>query len=320
LGGPRLRFVAVRLTVLIACLFIASFVTFAALYLAPGNPIDALSGSKPLPPSAVKVLEERYHLDEPFLAQYGHWLGGVLQGDFGLSIQQREDVSTIIGARMWTTAALVLYASVLIVVFGIGLGVLAGLKSGWIRTSNLVLTSVTASFPSFVAAIGLILLFAVKLQWFPALGVGRDGFWDSLWHLTLPAIALAIVSLGFVARVTAASVQSETNREHVQTAVSRGIPRRHVIRRHILRNASIPITTVTGITIASLIASSAIVEIAFGLNGLGAYLVISARTKDIAVVQGIALVLVLAFVVMSAVVDLLYAWLDPRVSLGSRAQ
>lgn len=318
--GARLRFLAARLAMLLTCLLVASFVTFAALYLAPGNPIDALSGSKPLPPNAVEVLEKRYHLDEPFLSQYGHWLNGALHGDLGLSIQSREDVSTIIAERMWTTASLVLYASVLIVVLGVGMGVLGGLRAGWPRTATLVVTSVSASFPSFVAAIGLILLFAVKLRWFPALGAGGEGFLDTVRHLTLPACALAIASLGLVARVTASSVQAESTRDHVTTAVSRGIPRRHLIRRHILRNAAIPITTVTGVTIASLIASSAIVEIAFSLNGLGSSLVIAARTKDLAVVQGIALLLVVAFVVTNAVVDMLYAVLDPRVSLGSRAE
>jgi peptide/nickel transport system permease protein len=136
----------------------------------------------------------------------------------------------------------------------------------------------------------------------------------------LPAVALAISSLAIVARVTRAAVRTEAGREHVQTAVSRGIPVRQRIRRHVLRNAAIPTTTITGITIASLIALDAVIETAFSLNGLGAYLVQSAQSKDLAVVQGISLVLVTAFVVVNLIVDLLYAVLDPRVTLGSRAQ
>jgi peptide/nickel transport system permease protein len=120
--------------------------------------------------------------------------------------------------------------------------------------------------------------------------------------------------------VTRASVREEFGREHVQTAVSRGIPYRQLVRRHVLRNAAIPITTISGITVASLIAIAAVVERAFGLNGLGAYLVSAANSKDFAVVQGISLVLVTAFVVVNVLVDVLYAILDPRVSLGSRAQ
>src|SRR5207248_7466958 len=134
-----------------------------------------------------------------------------------------------------------------------------------------------------------------------------------------PAVALAISSLAIVARVTRASIREEGEREHVQTAVSRGIPARKVIQRHILRNAAIPITTITGITIASLIAVSAVVETAFSLNGLGAYLVQAAQSKDLAVVQGISLVLVTAFVGVNLLVDVLYAALDPRVSVAGGA-
>ena len=181
------------------------------------------------------------------------------------------------------------------------------------------MTAVSAAIPAFVAAIVLILVFAVKLGWFPTLGNGTD-LLSNIRHLTLPAVALAISSLAIVARVTRASVRAESGRDHVQTAISRGIPTQAVLRRHVLRNAAIPITTITGITIASLIAVSAVVETAFSLNGLGAYLVQAAQSKDIAVVQGISLVLVAAFVVVNLLVDVAYALLDPRVTLGTRAQ
>ena len=299
-----------------ASLLVASFVIFAALYLAPGNPIAALSGGRPLPPGSVQILEQRYHLNESFLAQYWYWLDNALHGNLGISITLRENVSTLIASRIWTTAGLVLYASLIIVVLGIGLGVVSGLRPGALDTSALVVTAVSAAIPAFVAAIVLIMLFAVKLGWFPALGNGT-GFVSNVWHFTLPAVALATVSLAIVARVTRASVRQEGDREYVQTAVSRGLPARAVIQRHIVRNAAIPITTITGITIASLIAVSAVVEVAFSLNGLGSYLVQAAQTKDLAVVQGISLVLVTAFVVVNLLVDVLCAMLDPRVTLGS---
>ena len=299
-----------------ASLLVASFVIFAALYLAPGNPIAALSGGRPLPPGSVQILEQRYHLNEPFLAQYWYWLDNALHGNLGISITLRENVSTLIASRIWTTAGLVLYASLIIVVLGIGLGVVSGLRPGALDTSALVVTAVSAAIPAFVAAIVLTMLFAVKLGWFPALGNGT-GFAGNVRHFTLPAVALATVSLAIVARVTRASVRQEGDREYVQTAVSRGLPARTVIQRHIVRNAAIPITTITGITIASLIAVAAVVEVTFSLNGLGAYLVQAAQTKDIAVVQGISLVLVTAFVVVNLLVDVLCALLDPRVTLGS---
>ena len=312
------RFLARRLVMLLASLLVASFVIFAALYVAPGNPISALSGGRSLPAGAMAVLERRYHLNDPFFVQYWYWLSGALHGNLGISITLRENVSTLIASRIWTTAGLVAYASVLIVIFGIGLGILSGLRRGLADTGTLLVTAISAAIPGFVAAIVLILLFAVNLGWFPALGNGT-GFLGNLRHFTLPAVALAISSLAIVARVTRASVRAESGREHVQTAVSRGIPARQLVRRHVLRNAAIPITTITGITIASLIALDAVIETAFSLNGLGAYLVQSAQSKDLAVVQGISLVLVTAFVVVNLIVDLLYAVLDPRVTLGSRA-
>src|SRR5215469_4767826 len=313
------RFLVRRLAMLVVSLLIASFVIFGALYVAPGNPISALSGGRTIPASAVAVLEARYHLNEPFLAQYWYWFDNALHGNLGISIVLRENVSTLIASRIWTTAGLVLYASLIIVVLGIGLGILSGLRPGLFDTGTLVTTAVSAAIPAFIAAIVLILVFAVKLGWFPALGNGTD-FLSNVRHFTLPAVALATASLAIVARVTRASVREEGRREHVQTAVSRGIPARYVIQRHILRNAAIPITTISGITIASLIAVAAVVEVAFSLNGLGAYLVQSAEDKDLAVVQGISLVLVTAFVVVNLLVDVLYAVLDPRVALGSRAQ
>jgi peptide/nickel transport system permease protein len=303
---------------LVAALLVSSFVIFAGLQLAPGSPLAALSGGRSLPPAAEAALRARYHLDDPFLAQYWHWLTAALHGDLGRSIALRENVSTIIGQRIGLTAELVALAGVIVVALGVGLGLLAGLRRGPVDTAVVVATAALAAIPSFVAAIALLSVFAVKLEWLPAIG-GGSGFGDRLVHLVLPAVALAASAMAIVARVTRVSVREEMGREHVDTAVSRGIPRRLIIRRHVVRNAAIPIATVTGITILSLVAMSAVVEQAFDLNGIGATLVQAASGKDLALVQGIALVLVTIFVVGNTLVDLLYAVLDPRVALGSRA-
>jgi peptide/nickel transport system permease protein len=311
-------FVLRRLAMLVVALLVSSFVIFAGLQLAPGDPLAALSGGRSLSPETLATLRAQYHLDDPFLVQYWHWLIGALQGDLGQSIAQRQDVSSIISERIGVTAELVLLAALMILAAGIGLGILAGLRRGAVDTGVLIATSVLAAIPSFVAAVLLLSVFAVNLGWFPAIGAG-EGFGDRLWHLVLPAVALAASALAIVARVTRVSVREELEREHVQTAVSRGIPWRLVVRRHVLRNAAIPIATVSGLTITSLIALSAVVERAFGINGIGATLVQAAASKDLALVQGIALVLVAAFVIGNTLVDLLYAVLDPRVALGSRA-
>ena len=313
-----LKFVVRRLMMLVVTLFVASFAIYSAMYLAPGNPIAALLGGRTPTPEAIAVLEERYHLNDPFIVRYLRWVGGALHGDFGVSIQLRQEVSTLISQRIGTTVQLVLYASLIIIVVGVALGILGGLRKGLVDNVVIVATTFSAAVPSFVASIILLSVFAVNLGWFPALGTG-DGFVDQVKHLTLPAVALAFSSIALVARITRSAVREELSREHVQTAVSRGIPYRTVVRRHVMRNAAIPITTVVGITIASLFAASAVVERAFSLNGIGAYLIQAALSKDIAVVQGISLVIVAIFVVVNAIVDFLYAVLDPRVSLGETA-
>jgi peptide/nickel transport system permease protein len=304
---------------LVATLLAASFAIYGALYLAPGSPIAALTGGRTLPPEVMAQIEARYHLNEPFLTRYWLWLTAAVHGDLGESIPLHESVNTLIAQRMGTTFQLVLFTSILIIIFGVGLGIVGALGRGAVDTSVLFASTVSAALPAFAAAVILQFVFGVMLGWFPVIGTG-DGFADTIKHLTLPALALAATSVALVTRVTRTAVREELDKEHVQTAVSRGLPWSDVVRRHVLRNAAIPITTVVGITIASLIALSAVVETAFGLNGLGAYLVQAAQNKDFAVVQGISLVLVVAFVVTNVVVDIAYAILDPRVSLGSRAQ
>ena len=314
-----LKFLAKRGAMLVATLLVASFLIYGALYLAPGSPIAALTGGRSVSPEVLAQLEARYHLNEPFLTRYWLWLSGALHGDLGESIPLHEQVSTLIGQRIGVTIQLVMLTAAIIIMVGVGLGIVGALGRGAVDGGVLLASTVSAALPAFAAAVLLQFLFGVVLGWFPVLGTG-EGVVDTLKHLTLPALALAATSVALVTRVTRTAVREELDREHVQTAISRGLPWSGIIRRHVLRNAAIPITTVVGITIASLIARAAIVETAFGLNGLGAYLVQAAQNKDFATVQGISLVLVFAFVITNLVVDIAYAILDPRVTLGSRAQ
>ncbi len=304
---------------LVLTLLIASFVIYGALYLAPGSPIATLTGGRTPPPGVVATLNARYHLNDPFLERYTIWLKGVLTGDLGESIPLREDVTTLIAQRAGVTAELVIYASIIIIITGVGLGLIGALRPGALDMGVIGISTLSAALPSFVAAVLLILVFSVNLGWFPTLGTG-SGVIGSIDHLTLPAIALAATAVALVARVTRSSVRDEMGREHVQTAIGRGVPYWLVVRRHVLRNAAIPIVTVSGLTIASLIALAAVIETAFNLNGLGEYLVTAALNDDFATVQGISLVLVTVFVVVNAIVDILYAVLDPRVTLGARAR
>jgi peptide/nickel transport system permease protein len=310
-----LRFVALRIVGCGITLVISTFVVFGSLYIAPGSPVGYLTGGRALDPATIASIKAQYHLNDPFLTRYWDWLTGALHGNLGQSIIFRQPVGPLVGARIETTALLVAMAAILILAVGIAAGAVAALRGGAADSGVLVIGSIGIAIPSFVAAIVLIALFAVDLGWFPVFGAGT-GLPDRLWHLTLPAIALALSSTAFVARVTRTTMREELAREHVETARVRGIPERVVVRRHVLRNAMIPITTVGGLTVASLIAGSVVVEQAFGLNGIGQFLIQSVNAKDFAVVQAIALILVVAFVVVNTLVDITYRLIDPRVSLA----
>ncbi|MGH9020512.1 MAG: ABC transporter permease [Acidimicrobiales bacterium] len=308
------RLVGRRLISLVVTLLVASVAIYGALFLAPGNPATLLAGGHATP-AVLRAIERSEHLNQPFLARYWDWLSGVLHGNLGTSFIYRVPVTSLLAGRVANTVFLVVYASVLIIAGGVVLGLAAALfrRTGVAIT---VATSVGLATPSFVAAIILITVFGVNLKWFPVFGAG-SGFVDQLWHLTLPAVALAISWLAYTAQLTKAAVRQELSREHVETARSRGISERHVVVRHVLRNAMIPIMTVSGLTVAGLIAGDVVVEQAFGINGLGSFLVQSALQKDFASVQAVSLILVAAFVIINGVVDVWSLTLDPRLRAGA---
>ncbi|HVO55313.1 MAG TPA: ABC transporter permease [Solirubrobacterales bacterium] len=301
-----------RAAIVLITMLVASIVIYGALYLAPGGPIAFLSSGRPLSPSALAALRHHYHLDDPFLQRYALWLWGVLHGDLGTSLVFRQGVVGLLGPRLVTTAYLLVYSGILILIVGNALGILAALREGVVSTAITTTTAIGIAVPAFITAVVLISVFAVNLGWFPVTGSG-SGFFDRLHHLTLPAIALALPAIAYVARLTRAAVAEELGREHVQAAIGRGIPRRKVIYRHVVRNAMIPIVTVSGITLASLVAGTAVVETAFQVDGLGSFLISSVTNRDFPVVQAIALILVTGFILVNVIVDILYGVLDPRV-------
>lgn len=296
----------------LATLLVSSFIVFTSLSVAPGDSVKLLSGGRALAPAAESRLRAEYHLDDPFLVRYWDWLKGVVHGDFGRSTVFHSDVGSLLSPRIGTTLFLVVLASALILVFGVGLGLFAGLGGRSRRTAVTAATAVGMGVPSFVASVLLIALFSVQLGWFPVTGSG-EGFFDRLWHLTLPAIALALLGVAYVARVAAVAITEEAGQDHVMAATGRGLPRSLVVRRHIVRNALIPITTVSGLMIASLIAGTAVVEQAFQLDGVGLLLVNSVDQRDFPIIQAICLLIVVVFVLINTVVDGLYRVLDPRV-------
>ncbi|WP_309128251.1 ABC transporter permease [Microbacterium sp.] len=300
---------------MVITLVVASFIIFVAMFAAPGDPVTFLIGNpENMTPERIASVRAQYHLDEPMLAQYWHWAAGALTGDFGQSFQYHQPVSAILAARIPVTLALVGYAAVLLIVIGIGLGVLAAVKRG--RTPDTLVvgaTTLAASVPSFVVGIALVALFAVQLRWFPVAGAGTGGP-DRLYALTLPAVTLAIGALAIVSRVTRQSMIEQFSSEHVEAARATGLSERFIVRDHVLRASWGPIITMVALVIASMIAGTVAVETVFGLSGVGSLLVEAINTHDFPVVQAVLLFMVVAYMVVTTIVDLLLPVLDPRIN------
>lgn len=312
-----LRFASRRLAEMAATLLGASFVVFGAMYLAPGSPAGFLLSGRSASPAALQAINEQYHLDDPFMVRYFRWLGQVLQGDFGRSTTYRTDVSELLADRLPATLTLVAMALVVVVVIGLALGWTGAVRGGATDSAILLSTTLAVGTPSFVAAVLLQGLFAVKLGWFPTSGSG-DGFADLLWHLTLPAIALALYLIGMLARVTRSAMLDALEGEHVTVARSRGVPEREVIRRHVFRNSLGTVLTTGGLIVSTLLVCTILVESAFSVGGIGQLLELSTTTKDFPTVQAISLLVVALFMTVNLVVDLLHPLVDPRVALGPR--
>ncbi|NUT42297.1 MAG: ABC transporter permease [Thermoactinospora sp.] len=293
-------------------LVVSSFLIFGALQLAPGDPASFLLSGRSATPEALAAIRERYHLDEPFLAQYWHWLGGVVTGDFGRSVQFRSDVGGLIASRVPVTLTLIAMAFVIIMVAGPLLGLLSAARPGRVDRSILVAGSVAVATPSFVLGFVLIAIFSVDLGWFPSMGAGQ-GLADRLHHLTLPAIALALTFAGVLARVSRSAMIEQLGQEYVTVARGRGVPEWTVLRRHVLRGAMTVIVTYGGLLVPGLLVSTVLVETTFGVNGLGQLLQYSVTVKDFPVVQALTLLTVALFVLANLVVDLLAPLADPRV-------
>jgi peptide/nickel transport system permease protein len=295
---------------LLLTLFLSSIVIFSAVLLTPGDPVVALAGGLRPTPEMIAAIKAEYHLDQPVWVQYFSWITGVLGGDLGTSFVYKTPVVELIAPRFGITLLLVLYTLVLIAVFGIGSGILAATRGRGTDRAVLVATSFGVALPTFVVAILLIWVFGRVLGWFPVYGAG-EGLLDNLYHLTLPAISLAVLYIAYLSRITRGAVVGQLHSEHVDTARVRGIPRNRIFRHHVFLNASPQILAISGATVAGLFAASAIAEQAFGLGGLGSLLTEAAARKDLPVVQVISLLLVILFVVFNAAADIAIALIDP---------
>lgn len=314
------RRIASKLGALLLTLFLASLLVFFSRFLVPGDPITFLLRGRKPSPEAVEAVTAQFGLDLPPWQQYWNWISGFVQGDFGRSLQYRQDVATVIGDRLPVTLGLVIMAGILIAVVGLTSGVIASLNRGKLADRAIVIfLTILGAIPSFVGAIVLIAVFSVTLGWFPTFGSG-EGFWDTVYHLFLPSVALGIVFVVLVGKVTRQSMVEQINREHVEVALSRGLTRGTLVRRHAFRNAISPILTVSGLLVAGLLVASTIVEAAFGISGIGSLLVQSVDRLDFPVVQAIVLFVVAAFVIVNGLIDVLQPLIDPRAAAGADAR
>jgi len=316
-----LAFAARRLVISVGLVWAVASLVFLVIHLIPGDPAELLlsQGGIAPDPAAVEELRERLGLNLPLWQQYVGYLGGLLQGDFGYSLQDDHPIVDEIALRLPRTLELVGMAGLIAVVFGVPLGVAAALRAGGALDRVLSgAAGLALSIPVFVVGTLMVLVLATQLKWVPAGGYvpfARDPGRHMLL-LMMPAVTIAVGLGAVVFRVMRSSVLEVLEREHVRAAQARGVAPATIIRRHVLRNALTPVVTVVALHLGSLLGGTVLVEFVFNWPGLSGYLVRSVEARDYPEVMGIVLVISAIFVLLNFCVDLLYAVIDPRVRHG----
>ncbi|WP_164861699.1 ABC transporter permease [Microbacterium sp. CPCC 204701] len=306
------RLLTVRVLGMLAVLLVLSIVIFSLMHLAPGDIVKNLLGNRPSSPEAVAAIREQYNLDDPVWLQYLKWLGGFVTGDLGQSIRLQVPVADAIGQRVGITMALCGLAFLVALIVAVPLGVHSAVRAGgWAdRTAN-SLAVVGLSAPTFAVGLLLLYVFAYYIRVFPVYGAGSGGL-DTLRHLVLPAVTLALGLGAIVVKLTRTAMLREFETDYVTSARARGIPESQV-RRIALRNAAIPIVTGASLVLTFLVGGTVLAETTYALPGLGTLLQDSVLFKDIAVVQSLTLLVAVAIAVIALLADLAYFLLDPRI-------
>lgn len=309
-----LRYILRRLAGAAVVLTLLSFLVFSLLYLVPGDPVKILVGTRRLTPEVRQAVTARYGLDEPLVVRYWHWLTRALTGDFGDSVRSATPVTDVLASRVSLTAWLTIGAFILAVAVGVPLGIAAARRRGsWVDRTIVGWSVVGVSAPGFALGLVLLYVFGLMLGWFPVFGEGT-GIVDTLWHLTLPAIALATAIGAMLVRITRAAVGAELAQDYVTFARSRGVPSRRITAMYV-RGAALPIITSAGLILGTLFGSTVLVEEAFSLPGLGQLLADSITYKDVPVVQAIALLVAFVIIVVTLIVDVVAFAVDPRQTI-----
>ena len=304
-----LGYIVRRVLWIIPVLFFVSVITFVLMRATPSGPFDSFGAGRIAAPGVVAQLERKYGLDKPPHEQYLRWVGNLLIGDLGPSYKYRDrTVNDIVGDGIWVTVHLGVMAFALSVIVGIPLGVIAALRHNGVPDYLATFISVLGiATPSFVLSILLLVFFAVTVRWFPSYG------WQTPAHWVLPTIALAGFPIAQIARYTRASMLEVTRKDYVRTAHSKGLKERSVVSIHMIRNALIPVVTILGPIFAFLVTGSFIIETIFSVPGIGRYFVLSIAQRDYGVIMAMVMLFAVTIAVMNLVVDVLYAYIDPRI-------
>ncbi len=304
-----------RLLALVPLLFLVSLMVFSLVMLVPGDPAVTIAGENATE-AQIDATRERLGLNDPVIEQYGRWVGNAVQGDLGQSLFSSQSVSDSIWTRFPTTFSLTLGAVLVALVIGIPTGIIAAMRQGsWIdRLATLGATGGVA-IPNYVLGLLLILFFAIWRSWLPATGyvpfTESPGEW--LRHLVLPAITLGTAGAAVVARQLRSSLQEVLQQDYVRTASAKGLRRSSVVMKHGLKNAAIPVVTVLGVQVSFLLGGTVIVEVIFGIPGLGQLAISAVQERDIPLIQGIVVATTVIVVAVNLAVDLVYGYLNPRV-------
>lgn len=311
-----ITYIVRRLLQLLPVLLIASLLVWAMIYAVPGGPVAVIVGEN-ASPEQVRAVTERLGLDQPVLVQYAAWLKNAFLGDLGTSLHSREPVLTLIGQRLPATLQLAAVATIIALLLGVPVALISALSPGsWTDRVLSAWSALALGVPTFWLGILLILLFAVELRWLPSAS-GYVPFWESpvqmLKNVFLPALTLGVYVSGIFARFLRASLVGELKADYVRTARSKGLRERDVIGRHVLRNALLPFVTIVGLMMANFIGGTVVTEAVFTYPGLGRLLIQAISTRDYPLIQGCILVILVIYVGINVMVDVLYAYIDPRI-------
>jgi peptide/nickel transport system permease protein len=321
-GSPALRLIGKRLATAIPVLWGVSFLTFVVINRLPTDAAQQLLGVNATQ-QQIEELRQKLNLDEPLLSRYFSWLGDVLSGNLGRSFASDQSVTSILSERLPVTFELLAYALIVSLALTVPVAVLAARRpNGVVDRITMTLSMLGLSMANYVLALILVYVFAVKLEWLPAIGYVNpsDGIWPFIKSLTLPAISIGFPLFCFYTRLLRADILEQMQSEdYVVTAAAKGVGPWRVLVRHALPNSLFGLLTVVGLNIGTLIGVTVIIESIFALPGIGQALVEAINNRDILVVQGIVLVLAVVVVLANLITDLLYAVLDPRIRYGRTA-